>query len=133
MTWPAGSFLIALSSGPELVKGYTYRGLGLHVVSRGSPKGRRPPTWALTHLGSGHSVMQIKGRANVAFLVATEVAESGDWDFDGLDGWKNRDPELPAKLKEIMSRHANTSRSRLGSLDDVSRKIAAQIAMARAS
>ena len=133
MTWPAGSFLIALSSGPELVEGYTYRGLGLHMESKGSPKGRRPTTWTLTHLRSGHAVMQIEGDVRAAFLVATEVAESGDWDFDGLDGWKNRDPELPEKLKEIMSRHANTSRSRLGSLDDVSRKIAAQIAMARAS
>lgn len=107
--WQPNEFLIADTWSPEKchkVAGYTCRGLGIHVVIQGSPKGRRPPTWSLTHLGSGHVVVRIAGKVAEAFLIASEIAECSEWDaFDGLDGWRNTDPGLPDKVREIMTRY----------------------------
>lgn len=105
--WREEKFLIA-SGGISLTMvrfGFTYRGLGMWKTSRGSPKGRRPPTWSLTHLGTGHRVCLIHCHMVEAFGVATEMAECGDWDFDSLVGWKDRDPDLPMKCVAIIERH----------------------------
>lgn len=109
MTWAPSTFLIAHAAGPFDVTGYVYRGLGLHMAVKASPKGRRPPKWALTHLGSGHRLVFITGAVADAFPVATEIAECGDWSFDGLYGWKNMDPELPAKFRAIVAKHPNAT------------------------
>ena len=109
--WKPETFPIAL--GPHSIDhraGYTYRGLGIHMSMKASPKGRRPPRWKVTHLGSGHAVAVIDGDVAGAFPIATEIAECSDWDFDGLDGWRNRDPELPSKVQEIIARHGKRAR-----------------------
>src|ERR1700721_724283 len=105
MTWKPDNFLKTQYYGPEAVTGYTYRGLGLHIAIKASPKGRRPPTWSLTHLGSGLRVAMIKGKVIDTFPIASEIAEWGDWDFDGIDGWRNRDPELPKKLVDVCAKY----------------------------
>lgn len=115
MTWKPETFPIAV--GPQSIDrraGYTYRGLGLHMVMKASPKGRRPPRWKLTHLGSGHGVAHIDGAVADAFPIASEIAECSEWDFDGLNGWRNRDPELPKKVLEILERTRSAPRSCLG-------------------
>lgn len=110
--WKPGSYPIAC--GPQHIghrEGYTYRGLGLHKVSD-------KPEWNLTHLGSGHAVAVIKGTVAEAFPIATEIAESADWDFDGLNGWRNRDPELPAKVMAIMAKYKKRVKRKGGNPSD---------------
>lgn len=130
MTWQPADVLRAMSYGVVTSPGYTCRGLGLVMISRASPKGRRPPCWIVIHLGSGHSVAEISGTIATAFPIASELAECGDWDFEGLDGWRNHDPDLPQKLVDFCARHPKHAKPRAGGggHSDVAR----QIAMARA-
>jgi hypothetical protein len=129
MAWEPANYLVAGHFGPYSVPGYVYRGLGLHRSLEGSPKGRRPPTWTLTHLGSGHAVCRLKGTVAVVFPIGFQIAECSDWEFDGLDGWKNRDPQLPETVRKILSDHGIEWNPRGGSDHD----IAQQIVIARAS
>jgi len=101
VTWRPIHYMVAGLSEPRQVLGYTYAGLGLHMVHQGSPKGRRPPVWTITHLNTGHRICEITAHAPVAFSNATAFAELTDWDFDGLAGWKNRDPELGEKVGKL--------------------------------
>lgn len=102
MKWTAAKYLLATPVQPTDVSGRTYRGLGLHQAGRGSPKGKRPPWWALTHLATGHRVCRIDAHEDEALKIATLIAECGDWTFEGLDGWKNSDPELKEKAAAMM-------------------------------
>jgi hypothetical protein len=108
------------------VAGYTYRGLGLWIAIDGSPKGRIPPQWSLSHLGSGHNLCYIKGDVATAFPIATEIAEAGDWGFLSLDGWRDRFPDAPKRLDEIIARYPKLC-SR-GARRGADREVAAQIA-----
>jgi hypothetical protein len=104
--WQPRDFLIAHVAGPQTVPGYVYRGLGIHMQMKGSPKGRRKPVWALTHLNTGHAICRLHGLVADAFPIATEVAECSDWaGFDGLTGWRNQDPDLPEKVKAIAAKN----------------------------
>ena len=89
---------------PLAVDGVTRAGLGLRLVVPASPKGRRPAIWSLTHLNSGHRIATLHGDAAAVRQVADAVAELGDWTFGGLDGWRNVDPELPARLGQLVER-----------------------------
>lgn len=84
--WKKDRFLIATAEGPEWISGWSYRGLGVDL--------RKPGEWFVTHLGSGHRVCGITGTKFMALQIASEIAECGDWDFDGLAGHLNRDPEI---------------------------------------
>lgn len=130
MVWQPSHFDLAYPTGPYRVAGYVYNGLGLHQAIGASPKGKRPPTWTLTHLGSGHRVASIKGTVADAFPVATEIAEAGDWTFDGLYGWRNQFPDAFERVKEIIARHAK--RAKLGARGGACEEVAQQIALARA-
>lgn len=133
MTWAPQKFLVAVgwsTDGTHEISGYAYRGLGLAMTIKGSPKGRRAPRWTLTHLGSGHAVCAIIGHVKDAFPIATEIAECGDWSFDGLTGWKNVDPELADKFSAIRTKHAKLIKS--GGNGSRSEAIASAIAIARA-
>src|SRR4051812_21195230 len=107
-------------TGPRQTRGYTYRGLGLHIVSSGyqSKKGRTrvPPMWRLTHLGSGHGITSLRGELDTVLPPATEIAEAGDWSFDGLDGWKNQFPDARERMDEVLSRYPVAGRPTTGSL-----------------
>lgn len=131
MTWKSETFSRAVRGfGPVTVSGYTHKGLGLFMAIRASPKGRRPPTWHLIHLNSGHSVASIKGFVAEAFPVAYEIAECADWDFSSLDGWRNQQPDLPGLVNAIIKRHAKRAEIKAGGGSDA--EVAAQILMARA-
>lgn len=118
MTWEPGD--ITLSNGGLAFAslytraGYVFRGLGIYQMRRASPKGRRPPTYALIHLNTGHRICNITAPMRDAFEMAHDIAQLGDWTFDGLDGWKNMDPELPDKVHAYMAQHPKAM-SRSGS------------------
>jgi hypothetical protein len=103
--WQPATVLTAHIPEPVPQAGYVYRSLGIWRSMRPSPKGRRPPTWCLTHLGSGHAVCNIKGKVAVAFAIAAEIADLGDWSFDGIDGWKNQFPDARTKMDEIVTKY----------------------------
>lgn len=122
MTWEPENFLIAEPSGPREVAGYVFRSLGLHLAVKG--RGRRAPEWSLTHLGTGHRLCVIKGKVAVAFPIATEIAECGDWDWDGFLGYRNRDPELPLRFAAIVSGHKECHRRYGRHHEEIAREIA---------
>lgn len=129
--WRPETFEVALPGGPTRKAGYVYRGLGIWQEMQPSPKGRRPAQWSLTHLGSGHKVCSIKGDVRTAFPVATEIAESGDWDFLSLEGWKDRFPNVHEVIGEILSRHPKIAVRGGGPRHDRSHAYAQQIASNR--
>jgi hypothetical protein len=132
--WVNEEFDVAMIDGPRPTRGFVYRGLGLHLVSSGykSRKGRKriPPMWRLTHLGSGHGVSTLRGELVDVLPVATEIAEAGDWTFDGLDGWKNQFPDARERMAEITGRHGKLIRATTGM--GHCPEVAQQIAIARA-
>jgi hypothetical protein len=130
MTWTPGKFLRAtFFEGTIETSGYLYRGLRLFMVHRGSPKGRRPPTWSLIHLNSGHEVARIKGSVAEVFQIASEIAECVDWNFNGVDGWRNEQPDLPKLLRAVAARNPERIEIIGGTPN---REIASQISAARA-
>lgn len=131
MSWSPAEILIA--SAPGMVgsrQGYVWRGLGIHMVHGASPKGHRPPVWLLTHLGSGHAVCRITGHVAKAFPIASEIADLTDWSFDGVNGWRNTDPDLAAKFRNLIARYPKNVSVGSGLAND--HDTARLIAMARA-
>lgn len=131
MSWTPETFLIAMPGGPAKRHGYVYRGLGLYLIMPASPKGRRPAQWSLTHLGSGHCLAMLKGDVSTAFPIATEIAEAGDWTFDGLKGWKNHFPDAAERVREILERAG--SRGKMTGGGNSNEGVAREIAMARST
>lgn len=127
MSWQPEDFLIATAGEPFPVVGYVYRGLGLH-----KPSPRRK-NWSLTHLGTGHQIATITGKVADVFPVASEIAECGDWDFDGLKGYVNRDPEIGKRLHEIIARHKNARPAIVTEARKPNHDVARQITERRAS
>lgn len=123
--WVPDKFMIALPWGPEIRKGFTYNGIGVHLVLKGSPKGRRKPRWHISHLGTGHAIAYVEVAAEKLQQIVTEIAEAGDWTFDGLDGWKNQFPDAPDKLREISGRYPVRRLGGAGNLEHVAQSIAA--------
>lgn len=116
--WRRGDLLIATPSGPQQVSGYSYRGVGLHLDAK--------PLWMISHQATGHALIHIVADRAVRFVIATEIAECTDWTFSGLDGWKNMDPELDAKLGVIgkkYSRYLAVKPGRGGQNENVARQI----------
>lgn len=112
--WKPGYYLIAYGDFTTEIYGRTNAGLGITMSVRPSPAGVRPAEWSLTHLGSGHRVCIIAAAEVEAFAIADDIAGAGDWSFDGLFGWQNRDPELMDRLGAILVRHGKCL-SRAGS------------------
>lgn len=119
--WKVSSFRIGrcgLLDGVEIVSGYEYRGLGLHMEEPARPaRGKRKatgPVWHLSHLETGHLVHRLRGDAATVFPVATEIACCTDWTFSSIYGWKDRDPELPNKVREFAKKHACVIAKRTG-------------------
>lgn len=93
MTWISNSFMIAGPEGISEVDGFTYSGLGLHKIGR--------YRWSVTHLESGHRVVEVLGSEKDAKKAAVTVADLTDWTFRSLDGWRNTDPDLPEKIAKL--------------------------------
>ena len=124
MTWQPADFEIATPDGPQSVGGYSYKGLGLH---RGVGT-----AWTLTHLNTGHSICTISGRVKIAFPIAAEIAECTDWDFDGVRGWKNRDPDMGSKVRAVLGRHKGAVFRHDDGPETMNEHVAAEIARRRA-
>jgi hypothetical protein len=131
--WKPDRYEIAAPvGGVELVDGLSYRGLGLHLNSATKAKYVRKDgtrrvywSWAVTHLNTGHMV---RGFYDVpiadVFAAATDLAMITDWTFDGLQGWRNTDPEVPDKLQAWHKRHQLGARQGgMGGNDDIAREI----------
>lgn len=105
MAWTPACFFRAVPSGaPVEERGYLYRGLALKHHGWAMPRSRT--RWTLIHIGSGSAVMCFVGSVSTVMPVAGEIAECTDWTlFDLPDGWKQTDPELPAKVKAICEAH----------------------------
>lgn len=104
--WKPAQYQVHHGSTAVTVVGYTYRELGLHMLTERG----KVPTWSLTHLGTGLRICNITGKVAVSFPVATEIAEAGDWGFISMVGYKDRFPESANKLREILGRHKNAKR-----------------------
>lgn len=102
--WTPAKHLIAVFDDIHEVNGWTYRGIGIRLTFRASPKGRRPSRYVLTHLGSGHRVFLINVKESKAFEIATDLAECVEWDWGGLDGYKNIEPNIKQKLRDTVVR-----------------------------
>ncbi len=120
--WADARYEVAANK-PMVIDGFAYRGLGMHLVRQGQMF-LSVPMWCLTHLGSGHGLCLIAGHTREAFGIATEIAECGDWDFTGLQGWENRDPQLADKFRIVVTRHQDRIRGFAHESDhDMARKI----------
>lgn len=87
--WLDQRFERVMIGGIAIVRGPVYKGLGLTRSLTESG------VWYLIHLGSGHAVCQIQTHSvERVKLIGATFAEIADWDFMGLNGWKNRDPEI---------------------------------------
>ena len=105
--WVPGEYFISSANGPEKVSGYLWRGLCLGRHGWGIPRSKR--RWTLTHFGSGGCVTQFIGDDETVFPVASEIAKCSDWTlFDLVNGWKQTDPDLPAKVEAILRAHPET-------------------------
>ena len=124
--WQPDTFLIATWRGVAKQIGRTYAGLGMAQLLHMFP----PTGWILTHLGTGHEVCQITAHEPQAFALADQIAALGDWDFDGLEGWRNRDPDLMQRLHAFLKLHPEATRS---GLNNHYEEFAREIAMARTS
>lgn len=135
--WRPGTVHLASAFGIETREGYLYCGLGMvQITPARSARGRRkamPSEWSLTHLGSGHRVCMLFGEVATVFPVATEIAELGAWaDFDTLDGWRQVDPDLPAKTFRIIEAAGRAAQRGPGSRCAASADMAREVAYARA-
>lgn len=103
--WPHTSFLRATPGGAPVEEwGYKHRGLVMRHHGWATP--REDTCWSLVHLGSGGTILRLVGRIAVVMSVAAEIAECSDWTlFDLPDGWKQTDPDLPAKVGAICEAH----------------------------
>lgn len=117
MSWKSESYEVATSKGPRRVAGITQAGLGVHLV-RDHIVFKQPPLYAVTHLGSGHTIMMIEAHKPRTGQIVAELLTAGDWDFGGLKGWENMSPDLADKVKAIVERHGDVVRAGVSDPDD---------------
>ena len=105
LPWKPASFFRANPGGaPIEAWGYEHRGLALRHAGWATP--RSETRWTLIHIGSGGAVMRFTGSVATVMPVAGEIAACSDWTLFGLpDGWRQTDPELPAKVGAICEAH----------------------------
>lgn len=100
--WQVGEFMSCQTDELVPTKGWTKRGVGLYRNALG--------LWWLVHLNTGHGIVRLgiedldglgHELRHEIIVWADAVVDAADWDFDGIHGWRNRNPDLPAKLQEI--------------------------------
>lgn len=103
--WQPTRFFRAVPGGdPVQAHGYEWRGLALRHSGWATP--RTQTRWALVHLGSGGTFARFVGDVATVMPVAGEIALCSDWTlFDLPDGWRQTDPDLPAKVAAILNAH----------------------------
>jgi hypothetical protein len=103
--WRPARFWRAVPGGEPVEEwGYECRGLALRHAGWATP--RTETRWTLIHIGSGGSIMRFTGSVAAVMPVAGEIAQASDWTlFDLPEGWRQTDPELPAKVGAICEAH----------------------------
>lgn len=105
LRWLPAKFHRAVPNGEPVEEwGYEWRGLALRHSGWATPRTRT--RWSLIHVGSGGTIMRFTGDVASVFPVAGKIAECGDFTlFDLPEGWRQTDPELPAKIGAICAAH----------------------------
>ena len=102
--WNPQSVIIASPSGPYKVEAYVHRGLALRHHGWATP--RSQTLWSLVHIGSGATVVLMRGSVTTVMPVGFAIAECGDWTlFDLPTGWRQTDPELFDRVGVILIAH----------------------------
>lgn len=104
-SWQPARFYCAVPGGAPVEEwGYKRRGLALRHSGWANP--RSETRWTLIHLGSGGPVASFVGNVSTVMPVAGEIATCTDWTlFDLPEGWRQTDPDLPAKVEAICEAH----------------------------
>lgn len=104
LPWQYSKFFASCAGHPVARWGYIH--LGLAMCHNGWASPRSETRWMLTHIGSGGQVIQMIGAVRTVMPVASEIANCSDWTlFDLPNGWRQTDPELPAKVGAICKAH----------------------------
>lgn len=105
MAWRPSRFFLAIPGGdPREAWGYEGRGVIMRHAGWRTP--RSETMWTLYHAGSGSAVARFTGTVSTVMPVASEIAGCSDWTlFDLPEGWRQTDPELPAKVGAILNAH----------------------------
>lgn len=103
--WQPTRFFLAIPGrGATEAWGYEHQGLALRHSGWAEP--RTNTKWSLVHIGSGGTIMRLVGSVSMVMPVASEIAECSDWTlFDLPEGWRQTDPDLPAKVGAICEAH----------------------------
>lgn len=102
LKWQRGRFQLAAGASILTVRGIMCGGLGLTLRSATKARYKRKDgtrkvwsSWVLAHLNTGHAVAMFYGvDIDRLMPVVAEIEALGDWDFAGLEGWRNSEPEL---------------------------------------
>jgi hypothetical protein len=122
--WKSESFQVALIDGATTERtGYTLRGVGLWMDQKAGWNGDSPPVWGVLHLNTGHQIARIAAGRYAAFDLATKIASLGDWDYGGLKGHQNQDPEIFVRLAALGKAHAAIRIVEGAQQEDVARAI----------
>lgn len=106
--WKQGRFRVSGSGAILTRDGWTYNGLGITQVGS-----IFAPRWHIIHLNSGHAIARIdKGSLASMQALAAEIADAGDWSFDGLTGFQNQFPDAAERVHEIVMKHRPDLRRR---------------------
>jgi hypothetical protein len=106
--WKRERYLVAKGESLANVDGITAKGLGMSIV-RPHVIFAQAAITAIHHLGSGHLLCYVKGDFGIAARVAVDLISCGDWEFGGLEGWKNADPDLTLKVQAVLKKHARVA------------------------
>jgi hypothetical protein len=96
MNWEPAIILQAKEKSIEKFPGYICDNVGMYKTEN---------SWFMVHISSGHVIFKFFNDQTRAFYLAEKLMKDTDWTFDGVDGWRNRDPELLNKLQTFYSRH----------------------------
>lgn len=101
--WVIEDFMAVQTTVAVRTKGWTKQGVGLYRNALGF--------WWLIHLNTGHGIVRLgvedldglahEPRMDV-MVWADAIVDAADWTFSDVGGWKNRTPDLPQKLQEIV-------------------------------
>lgn len=111
MAWISEEYDVAMPYGPRPTRGFTCKGLGIHLITRASSKGRRPARWSLTHLGTGHRLCEVRGSMEHVQAIVGELADTGDWTFLSMQGYRDMFPDAPDQFHAWRDRHPEVKTS----------------------
>lgn len=119
--WEKTSLRMSMMGGVEKIEGLVCDGLGLVW--------RSPDRWAVIHLGSGHSLCLIRGNEAAVMKLGSELLALGSWEWEGFDGYKNREPEIMQRFDTWLRRWIPLGvvyQARAGASEEGAREVAMQ-------